>query len=47
MVLHHVAQCPDPFVVADAAAGDIAGLRIVLRQPLFLGDRDLHVIDVL
>ncbi len=36
----------DVFVVADAAAGGLAGLKIALSKALFLGDRDLHMIDV-
>ena len=47
VVLHHVAQCADPFVVADAAASHFARLAVVLREPLFLGHGDLHVVDVL
>ena len=47
MVLHHVAQGADAFVVAGAGGDHLAGLRIVLGQALLLGDGDLHVVDVL
>ena len=47
MVLHHVAQGADAFVVAGPRRQHFAGLGVVLGQALFLGHGDLHVVDVL
>ncbi len=47
VILYHVAQGAEALEVAGARGQHFAGVGVVLGKPFFLGDGDLHVVDVL